>query len=295
VVRIAAVGQRIGARHVVRGVIGFGSMGAVYEVEDDRGGRHAMKVALPEIDDGGEAARRLAREANALQLLDHPNIVAAVELVADEGRLYLVMELVHGEPLAALIGRGPLPPRRALVLARQILDAVEHAHARGLVHRDLKPDNAIVTAAGAPHDPYDRVKVLDFGLVKLLDDAAALIGGERLTRTGITFGTPAYMAPESALGRVTDERVDLYAVGVMVFEMLTGRPPFVDDEPLALLRAHVSAPAPRLADVAGAQPWCTPAVEALVAGALGKRPDERFASAAAMRARLDDAFLTLAT
>lgn len=291
-VRIAAVGQRIGARHVVRGVIGFGSMGAVYEVEDERGGRYAMKVALPELDDGGEAARRLAREANALQLLDHPNIVAAVELVADEGRLYLVMELVHGEPLAALVARGPMPRRRALVLARQVLDALEHAHQRGLVHRDLKPDNAIVTAAGAPHDPYDRVKVLDFGLVKLMDDAAALIGGERLTRTGITFGTPAYMAPESALGRLIDERADLYAAGVMIFELLTGRLPFAAEEPLALLKAHVSAPVPRLADVAPDVAW-PPALEALVAGALGKRPEERFASATAMRAALDHAFLTL--
>lgn len=290
----AAIGRRIADRYVVRGVLGHGGMGAVYEVEDGRGARYAMKVALPDLDDGGGAARRLAREANALQLLEHPNIVAAIELVVDDGRLYLVIELVPGEPLSTIIARGPVPPRRALVLARQILDAVEHAHGRGLVHRDLKPDNAIVGAAGAAHDPYDQVKVLDFGLVKLLDDAAALIGGDRLTRTGIAFGTPAYMAPESALGRGIDRRVDLYAIGVMLFEMLTGRLPFVSDDALGLLKAHVGTPAPRLAEVVGAAPWCTPAIEALVAGALGKRPDDRFASAAIMRACLDDAFLTIA-
>ncbi len=287
------LGRRIADRYVVRGVLGHGGMGAVYEVEDARGGRHAMKAALPDLDDGGEAARRLAREANALQLLDHPHIVAATELVVEDGRLYLVIELVRGESLAAIIARGAVPPRRALVLARQILDAVEHAHGRGLVHRDLKPDNAIVTAAGAAHDPYDHVKVLDFGLVKLLDDAAALIGGARLTQTGIAFGTPAYMAPECALGRGVDRRADLYAIGVMLFEMLTGRLPFVDGDALALLKAHVGTPAPRLAAIVGAAPWCTPAIEALVAGALGKRPDDRFASAAAMRACLDDAFVTI--
>lgn len=283
-------GDLIAGRYRVCGVLGHGGMGAVYEVEDDRGQRHAMKAALPDLDDGGEAARRLAREANALQLLEHPNIVAATELVVEGGRLYLVIELVRGEALSAIVARGALAPRRALVLVRQLLDAVDHAHARGLVHRDLKPDNAIVMLAGDPANPYERLKVLDFGLVKLLDDAAALLGGSKLTRTGMAFGTPAYMAPESALGRGVDHRVDLYAVGVMLFELLTGRLPFELTDPLALLKAHVGTPAPRLADVGFAAP---PALEALLAGALGKRPADRFASAAAMRACLDDAFLAL--
>lgn len=290
---LLATGSRVGDRYVVRGVIGQGAMGAVYEVEAASGARHAMKAALPDLDDGGEAARRLAREGNALQLLDHPSIVGAVDRVVEGGRLYLVLELVRGESLAAIIARGPLPPRRALVLARQMLDAIEHAHGRGVVHRDLKPENALVTAAGPAHDPYDRIKLLDFGLVKLLDEAAALLGGSRLTRTGVAFGTPAYMAPETALGRPVDGRADLYAVGVMIFEMLTGRLPFAHRDPVALLRAHVTAPPPRLADVAPGAPWATPAMEALVAGALAKRPDERFASAAAMRACLDDAFLSI--
>jgi serine/threonine-protein kinase len=285
-------GRSVGG-YVVRGVLGHGGMGAVYEVEAADGARRALKVALPVLDDGGQAARRLAREGNALALLDHPNIVASIDRVVDGGRLYLVMELVRGPSLRVLVAGGLLPPRRALVLARQILDGVEHAHARGVIHRDLKPDNAIVTAAGAAHDPYDRVKLLDFGLVRLLDDAAALVGADRLTRSGVTFGTPAYMAPEAALGRPVDGRADLYAIDVILFELLAGRPPFAGADALALLRAHVSTAPPRLADVVGPAARCTPALEALLGGALVKAPRDRFATAAAMRACLDDAFASL--
>ncbi|MEZ4403872.1 MAG: serine/threonine-protein kinase [Kofleriaceae bacterium] len=288
-----AIDQLIGQRYRVIGRLGQGGMGAVYQVVGPDGRHHALKVAVPAQGDDGAAARRLAREGNALQLLAHPHIVDAVELVVDRGQLYLVLELVRGPALAELVAAGPVPPRRALVLMRQVLDALIHAHARGVVHRDLKPDNVLVTAAGTPPATYDRVKVLDFGLVKLLDDAAAIVGGARLTKTGVAFGTPAYMAPEAALGRPTDARVDLYAAGVMVFELLTGRLPFPDADPMALLRAHVGRPPPRLADVVGPAPWCTPALEALVAGALAKAPAERFGSAAAMQACLDDAFLAL--
>lgn len=286
------IGRSI-AGYVVRDVLGHGGMGAVYEVEAPDGARRAMKIALADLDDSGQAARRLAREGNALALLDHPNIVASIDRVADGGRLYLVMELVRGPSLRTLVARGPLPPRRALVLVRQILDGVEHAHGRGVLHRDLKPENAIVTAAGAADDPYDRVKLLDFGLAALQDHAAALVCGERLTRTGTTLGTPAYMAPEVALGRAIDARADLYAVGIILFELLCGRPPFEGDDPMTLLRAHVSAAAPRLGETVGAAWWCTPALEALVAGALAKRRGDRFASAAVMRACLDDAFASL--
>jgi serine/threonine protein kinase len=151
-----------------------------------------------------------------------------------------VVELIDGRPLSAIVAAGALAPRRALVLVRQLLDALEHAHGRGVVHRDLKPDNLLVTLAGAAADPFERLKVLDFGLVKLLDDAAAIVGGERLTRTGIAFGTPAYMAPEAALGRALDRRVDLYAVGVILFELLTGALPVCRRR-----RAHAPAPARR--------------------------------------------------
>jgi serine/threonine-protein kinase len=290
---VLALGHRVADRYVVRDILGHGAMGAVYEVESADGARHAMKAALPDLDDGGEAARRLAREGNTLQLLAHDNIIAAIDQIAEHGRLYVIMELARGKPLSEIVARGPLEPRRALVFARQMLDAVEHAHSRGVVHRDLKPDNVIVTVAGTPDNPFERVKLLDFGLVKLLDDAAALLGGSKLTRTGIAFGTPAYIAPESAQGRPIDGRADLYAIGIMLFEMLTGRLPFVESDPGKLLRAHVSAPPPRLDEVAPGAAFVTPAIEALVGGALAKKPDDRFPHAAAMRACLDDAFLSV--
>jgi serine/threonine-protein kinase len=284
-------GDRVG-KYTVRSLLGSGAMGSVWEVEAPDRTRLAMKAPLPEATADPVAAKRFAREANAMQLLDHPNLVRAIDQVLEGGRLYLLLELVRGKHLADELERGPIAPRRALVLARQILDGLEHAHGQGLVHRDLKPDNIILSRAGAPGQPYEQVKVLDFGLVKLLDAAAAAIGGDTLTRTGITFGTPLYMAPEQALGRVIDGRVDLYALGVILYEMLAGRPPFVGKESREVLRHHVGTPPPRLAEHARRE-VATPELEALIGGALAKKADERFPSAAKMRAALDHAFLSI--
>jgi serine/threonine-protein kinase len=268
-------------------------MGAVYEVEGPDGARHAMKAPLPDEVQSALTSKRFAREANAMQLLDHVNLVRAVDQVVDRGRLYLILELVRGPSLASLLQIGPFAPRRALVVARQILDGLEHAHAQGVVHRDLKPENVVLRVVGPAGRTFEQVKILDFGLVKLLDAAAAAIGGDVLSRTGITFGTPLYMAPEQALGRAVDGRADLYALGVMLFEMLTGQTPFTGKDPTSVLRAHVGTPAPRLAGCLPSAPWVTPAMEALIGGALAKKADDRFPNAAAMRAALDDAFLSI--
>jgi serine/threonine-protein kinase len=288
------IGHVVAGRYAIRALIGAGGMGQVYEVEALAGGaRYAMKAPLPDAAADAVASKRFAREANALQLVDHPNLVRAIDQLVEQGRLYLVLELARGPSLGEVLREGALAPRRALVIARQVLDGLDHAHAQGLVHRDLKPDNLILTRAGEPGREYEHVKILDFGLVKLLDAAAAAIGGDVLTRTGITFGTPLYIAPEQALGRPVDRRADLYALGVILFEMLTGATPFSGKDPAALLRAHVGTPAPRLAACAPGAPWVTPAVEALIGGALIKKPEDRFPSAAVMRAALDDAFLSL--
>ena len=282
-------GMRIG-RYTIVGALGRGGMGGVHEVEDETGRRYAMKSPLADVSGAGEVTRRFAREANVLRLLDHENLVAAVDVFVEAGVLFLVMEKVTGETLGKRLRTGgAFSPRQALVTTRQILHGVGHAHAQGLVHRDLKPDNVILVPMGG----WDRVKIIDFGLVKLVGDAAAAFGAGALTSTGIVFGTPAYMAPEQALGRLVDGRADLYAIGVMLFEMLLGRLPFRDADPQVVMRLHAKAPPPRLDELSARAAWATPALVALVDGALAKDPGKRFADASAMVAALDEAFLSL--
>ena len=261
--------------------IGRGGMGGVWEVADRAGHRYALKSPATDVDP--ELTKRFAREANALRLLDHPNLVASVDVFAEAGSLYLVMEHVRGRTLTAAIANGPLHPRLALVFVRHILEGVGHAHALGLVHRDLKPDNIMLVEMGG----WERAKVLDFGLVKLLGDAEAAIGGAKLTRTGVVSGTPAYMSPEQALGRLVDARADLYAIGVILYELLSGRLPFDHPEVQVVMRMHVKTAVPPL-DLA-------PELAALVEGALAKDPARRFATSAAMIAALDRAFDGLQT
>ena len=280
-------GMQLGRYRVIE-KLGRGGMGGVFEVEDEAGVRYALKSPVVDINPNAEVTRRFAREANALRMLDHPNLVAAVDVFVHEGHLFLLMEKVVGRPLGKLIAEGALEPRRALVLARQILEGVGHAHAQGIVHRDLKPDNILLVDMGG----WDRVKIIDFGLVKLIGDVADAFGAAALTRTGIVFGTPAYMAPEQALGRHIDGRTDIYTLGVILFEMLVGRLPFMDKDPMALMRHHAKTPPPRLDQVIRA-PWVTPQLIVLVEGALEKEPNSRFPNTAAMIAALDDAFYSM--
>jgi serine/threonine-protein kinase len=264
-------------------------MGGVWEVADDAGNRYALKA--PASGMNSEAAKRFAREVNAVRMLDHPNLVAAVDVFVESGFLFLVMERVVGQTLTAALAGTPMPPRQALVIARQILEGVGHAHAHGLVHRDLKPDNIMLVDMGG----WQRAKIVDFGVVKLIGDAEAAMGGSKLTTTGLVFGTPAYMAPEQAMGRPIDGRSDLYAVATILFEMLTGRVPFDHPDPMQQMRMQVKAPPPRLDMFAKNQPWCTPELVMFIEGGLTKDPAARFASAEAMVAALDLAFLSLDT
>ena len=280
-------GTQLGRYRVIE-KIGRGVMGGVFEVEDERGVRFALKSPVVDIGSNADVTRRFAREANALRMLDHPNLVAAVDVFVHGGHLFLVMEKVVGRPLTGLIVQGPVEPRKALVFARQILEGVGHAHGQGIVHRDLKPDNILLVDMGG----WERVKIIDFGLVKLIGDVADAFGAAALTRTGIVFGTPAYMAPEQALGRLIDGRTDIYTLGVILFEMLVGRLPFVDKDPLTLMKHHAKTPAPRLDQVVRAR-WTTPELIVLLEGALAKEPETRFPNTAAMIAALDDAFYSL--
>ena len=287
------VGRVVGGRYKIVRLLGRGGTGAVYEAEQlADGARLAVKALLPGGADAELMAERFRREARAARLLDHPNIVGIRELVEEGRELYLAMELLSGRSVAAELHGGALAARRTLVLARQVLEALAHAHGRGVIHRDLKPDHLFLTQAGAPGREYERVKLIDLGLVELV--GAAAVGDPGLPAPpGVVFGTPAYMAPEQVLGEAIDGRADLYALGITIFEMLTGRVPFRSPDLATLVRMQVSVPAPPLAQSARGRPWCTPALEHLVARALAKRPDDRFADAAEMAAALELAFSSL--
>jgi len=269
--------------------LGRGGMGGVWEVEDAAGNRFALKSPATGLNPAAEATKRFARETNAVQLLDHPNLVQAVEVFVEHDALFLVMERVVGQTLTKALAKGTFEPRRALVIARQLLDGVGHAHAQGVVHRDLKPDNVMLVDMGG----WERAKIVDFGLVKLIGDAEAAMGGAKLTTMGIVFGTPAYMSPEQATGKAIDGRADLYAVATILFEMLVGRVPFEHADPMMQMRMQVKAPPPRIDMFAKGGAWSTPELNALVDGGLAKHPDDRFPNATVMMAALDDAFKSI--
>ncbi len=271
------VGRLIDGRYRVQGVLGQGGMGLVYEAQHEvLGTRLALKLLRSEVWGDEEALARLKREAQAASAIGHENIVD----VRDFGRLrdgstYVVMELVEGDDLLkALRASGPMPWRRARAIARQIADALGAAHAAGIVHRDLKPENVILTARrGEP----DFVKLVDFGI-------ALVQGGAKITQAGRVVGTPEYMSPEQCAGVGVDHRVDVYALGVLLYEMTTGSLPFSSPDLLELVRKHIQeAPRPprELA------PDLPPAFEALILRCLAKRPARRFQSMAEVAEALD--------
>jgi len=221
-------GTRLGA-YEIEYEIGRGGMGIVYCARDVRLGRLVALKALPPVHDADAALReRLRREARAAATISHPAVATVYALEEIDGRLFIASEFIEGHPLRSEIERGPLEPARALSIAADIARALCAAHDAGVVHRDLKPENVVITTAGS-------VKVVDFGI------AHAESVNTRLTRPGDAVGTPAYMAPEQLIGGATDARVDIYALGVVLTEMLTGR------HPLAPGRGATPAPASEIA------------------------------------------------
>ncbi|MBX3155704.1 MAG: serine/threonine protein kinase [Deltaproteobacteria bacterium] len=285
--------QRVGD-HEIHQLIARGGMAAVFEATHLPTGRAvALKMLRADVPEAAEAVERFRREARLARLLAHPHIVEVLGVVEEGEVSHLVMELVRGSSLAALADRGAVHVRRALVIVRQVLEGLGHAHAAGVIHRDVKPANVMVARVGEPGRERDHAKLLDFGVAKLVGEAAEVAGADRLTRTGLVFGTPAYLSPEQGHARPLDGRTDLYALGVVAFELLTGRVPFRSPDPATVVRMHAAAPIPTLASAAPGRPWCTPEVEALVRGALAKRPEDRFADAAAMIAAVERALLSI--
>ncbi|MCB9561365.1 MAG: serine/threonine protein kinase [Kofleriaceae bacterium] len=267
-------GQLIGGRYRLIGRIGKGGMGVVYEAEHvglDK--RVAVKFLLDRFTDDAEVVERFHREARTASRIGQANIIDVFDVGhAEDGRPYLVMELLAGDDLAHVIQQtGPMPAARAIHITRQILQGLEAAHAKGIVHRDMKPENVFLVRRG---DEPDFVKIMDFGISKLI---AATESKVRLTATGAVIGTPIYMAPEQVLAQAElDQRVDLYAVGVMLFELLAGKPPFMANSYLGLVTQHLQVPPPPLA---AARPDLPAQICAAVAHALEKDPAQRFQTA----------------
>jgi len=259
--------------------IGAGGMGEVYRARDTRLGRTvAIKVLPADVAADPDRRERFMREARATAALSHPNIAALYEIGEDQGQIFLVFEFVPGDTLKTVIGGRPLNPRRAIDLAVQIADALADAHAEGIVHRDIKPANIIVTPKGA-------AKILDFGLAKWTAGGAERETASTMlaTTAGTTLGTVAYMSPEQAIGEPVDHRTDIFSLGIVLFEMLTGRLPFTGSTPTALALQIVRADAPPPTAV---NPSLPREFDAVVAKALAKSFDARYQSAATFGAEL---------
>jgi serine/threonine-protein kinase len=288
------LGQVISGRYRVDEVVGEGGMGAVYRAENlATRGRVAIKVLHPAMLGNTEAVARFEREAVALGRVDHPNIAAARDVGRlDDGSSFLALDYLEGEDLRAVVNRGALPAERALRIARQIALGLDAVHAIGIVHRDLKPENVMLVRDGAA---TEVVKILDFGIAKVpaAHEAERHPGRPPLTQAGVAYGTPEYMAPEQALSGNVDARADLYALGVMLYEMLTGRRPLDAHDRVELTRLVTTTPPPPLA--ARVPGGLAPAIEALVMRLLAKEASSRFTSARDVVAAIDGLALAAST
>jgi serine/threonine protein kinase len=286
------IGDVLDNRYRITGILGSGGMGCVYLAEHISIRRPlALKLLHPEVEGIDEINQRFEREAFAIGRMNHPNCVNVSDFgKLDDGTLYMVLELLDGVMLSDLLERERrVHWRRVLHIGRHVLSALECAHNAGIIHRDIKPENVILVDQDGDRD---FAKILDFGIAKIRDDAqpeentGILANDAKLTQHGVTIGTPTYIAPEQAYGQPIDGRADLYAFSVMMYEMITGDPPFDADEVGALLRMHVSHPVPPFAELAP-NIEVPEEVEALIMHGLAKQPNDRVPSAKAYIKRID--------
>ena len=253
------IGKTI-SHYKITAKLGEGGMGVVYKAEDTKLRRTvALKFLSPAALDDEEEKARFLREAQAAALLDHPNIVAVYDIDKVDGQTFIAMAFVDGPVLTKKIKERPLKLAEAFDLASQICEGLKEAHEQGVTHRDIKPANIMLTLKG-------KVKITDFGL-------AHLSGRSKLTKSGTTLGTPAYMSPEQALGNTTDQRTDVWAAGVVLYEMVAGRLPFASDYQQATIYSIINeAPEPLTALRTG----LPTDRDRVISKALGKKPDERY-------------------
>jgi Tol biopolymer transport system component len=255
--------------------LGAGGMGEVYLAEDPRLGRKvAIKVLPAEFAMDSDRLRRFEQEARATSALNHPNILTVYDIGAYEGAPYIVAELLEGEELSKVIKKGAIAPRKAVDYARQVAEGLAAAHAKGVVHRDLKPENLFVTNDG-------RVKILDFGLAKLRTHQFGDIDKDaptqkRITDPGVIMGTVGYMSPEQVRGQETDHRSDIFAFGVILYEMLTGHRAFRGESAIEVMNAILKEEPPEFSET---KEQISPQLEMIVRRCLEKQPERRFHSA----------------
>jgi serine/threonine protein kinase len=267
-------GRTLGGRYRVEGELGRGGMARVYRGTDTVLGRPvAVKVLASQYADDGTFVTRFRREAQAAARLNHQNLVQVYDTGSDDGVHYIVMEFVEARTLADyLAGGGRIMPDRAIELAESVCDALTVAHEQGVIHRDIKPANIMVTRDG-------QVKVTDFGIARVASN-------ETVEQTAAVLGTASYLSPEQAQGGAIDQRSDVYSLGCVLYEMLTGRPPFTGDSPVAVASKHVleqPIPPSRI------NPDVSSALDAVVMRAIAKNPDNRYQSAAEMKEDLERA------
>jgi len=268
----AVLRQGVGGRYELHEPLGRGGMAVVYRGIDTVLGRPvAVKVLADSLARDPSFVERFRREARAAAGLTHPGVVTVYDHGSEGDIHYIVMELIEGPTLSELLARGPMGPERTAAIGGAVLGALEAAHDRGLVHRDVKPGNVMLTGAG-------DVKVMDFGIARSLDAGT-------LTGSGTVVGSASYLSPEQVRGLPADRRSDLYALGCVLYEALAGRPPFTGSNAVAVAHQHVSAEPVPLSSLAAV----TPEMEAVVMRALAKDREARYGSAGVMRAALSAA------
>ena len=278
------IGQVFANRYQIEFLLGAGAMGAVYKAKHVKVGRpFAIKVLHTRVVLETKVAQRFEREAELAGRLRHPNVVGVID-VGDtpNGQRYMVMDFAEGQDLAAMLDGAPMPPPRIISLVRQLLEGLYHAHEAGLIHRDFKPENVIIER----DDHGNEVpRIVDFGIAILREGGASPSSEGRLTTNGLVLGTPHYMAPEQAVADPIDHRIDLFALGIVVYEMLSGRLPF-DGTGAEVARANLVLDPPPIAERAPGVD-ADPLLEAFARKLMAKRRDARPATAKAARELLD--------